>query len=193
MLKDIKKFLPSHRRFRFLPSPSKVTPLVIQFSNHCVPNGCFGNVISCLISKYNWKVCRTEQGKPECLAHNIVTLRDPTLPITITIVNYTQHLEVHINMAKVKEVHFGEICSSVRTTIFAAIENVFKLMKFEDIIVEPAFLCNCRPKSHSATICHLSTGSYIVCCETKNRVGCLLNKHLYWFQDEKKGEILLIC
>ena len=191
--KDIKKFLPSHRRFRFLPSPSKVTPLVIQFSNHCVPNGCFGNVISCLISKYNWKVCRTEQGKPECLAHNIVTLRDPMLPVTITIVNYTQHLEVHINMAEVKEVHFGEICSSVRTTIFAAIENVFKLMRFEDIIVEPAFLCNCRPKSHSATICHLSTGSYIVCCETKNRVGCLLNKHLYWFQDEKKGEILWIC
>ena len=105
--KDIKKFLPSHRRFRFLLSPSKVTPLVIHFSNGCVPNGCFGNVISCLISKYSWKVCQTEQGKPECLAHNIVTLRDPMLPVTITIVNHTQHLEVHINMAEVKEVHFS--------------------------------------------------------------------------------------
>ena len=71
-----------------LPSSSKVAPLVIHFSNGCVPNGCFGNVISCHISKYNWKVCQTEQGKPECLAHNIVTLRDPTLPVTITIVNH---------------------------------------------------------------------------------------------------------
>ena len=42
---------------KYLPSPSKVAPLVIHFSSGCVPIGCFSNTISCLISTYNWKVC----------------------------------------------------------------------------------------------------------------------------------------
>ena len=157
-----------------LPSPSKVAPLVIHFSCGCVPNGCFGNVISCLISKNNWKVCQTEEGKPECLAHNIVTLRDPTLPVTITIVNHIQHLEIHVNVAKVEE-HFSEICSSIRTSTFSAIENVFKVMRFEDIQVEPAFLCPCKcSPSHAATVCHfLHGGSYAVCTKTGSWLGSL--------------------
>ena len=162
----------------YLPSPSKVAPLVIHFSSGCVPNGCFGNVISCFISKYNWKVCQTEQGKPECLAHNIVTLRDPTLPVTITIVNHIQHLEVHISMAKVKK-HFSEICSSIQTSTFSAIENVFKVMWFEDTQVEPAFLCPCKcSSSHAATVCHFLYGLFapkqeywLVACKRNSSSG----------------------
>ena len=171
-----------------LPSSSKVVPLVIHFSSGCVPNGCFGNVISCLISKYNWKVCQTEQGKPECLAHNIVTLRDPMLPVTVTTVNHIQHLEIHVNMAKVEE-YFSEICSSIRTSTFSAIKNVFKVMRFEDIKVEPAFLCPCKcSPSHAATVCHsLYGGSYTVCTKTGKSIGCLQKEQQFWFQ-EKKGE-----
>ena len=173
----------------YLPSPSKVAPLVIHFSSGCVPNGCFGNVISCLISKYNWKVCQTEHGKPECLAHNIVTLSDPMLPVTITIVNHIQHLKIHVNMAKVEE-HFSEICSSIQTTFFSAIKNVFNVMKFEDIQVEPAFLCPCKcSPSHAATVCHfLYGGSYTVCTKTKVSIGCLEKEQHFWFQGKKKGE-----
>ena len=169
-----------------LPSPSKVAPLVIHFSSSCVPNGCFGNVISCLISKYNWKVCQTEHGKPACLAHNIVTLRDPMLPVTITIVNHIQHLEIHVNMARVEE-HFSEICSSIRTTIFSAIKNVFKVMRFEDIQVETAFLCPCKcSPSHAATVCHfLYGGSYTVCIKTGISIGCLQKEQQLWFQGTK--------
>ena len=172
----------------YLPLPSKVAPLVIHFSSGCVPNGCFGNVISCLISKYNWKVCQTEQGKPECLAHNIVTLRDPMLPVTITIVNHIQHLEIHVNMANVEE-HFSEICSSIQTATLSALKNVFKVMRFEDIQVEPAFLCPCKcSPSHAATICHfLYGGSYTVCTKTGISIGCLQKEQQFWFQ-EKKGE-----
>ena len=174
---------------KYLPSCSKVAPLVIYFSNDCVPNGCFGNVISCLISKFEWKVCRTEQGSPECLAHNIVTLSDPALPVTITVVTYVQHLQIHINLAKVKEEHFNEICSSIYTTIFSAIEIIFKVMRLEDIQVKPAFLCpcKCRPKFHAATVCHLSTASYLVCTKSESQVDCLQKKQQYWFQDVKKG------
>ena len=175
-----------------LPLPSKVAPLVVHFSNGCTPNGCFGNVISCLISKYNWKVCRTDQGKPQCLAHNIVTLRGLTLHVTITIVNCIQHLEIHVNMATVEEVYFSYICLSIRTTIFDAIEKVFKIMKFENIQVQPAFLCpcECSQNSHAATVCDLLTGFHIVCSKTELPVPCLLNQHQYWFQDVKKGETI---
>ena len=155
----------------YLPSPSKVAPLVIHFSSGCVPNGYFGNVISCLISKYNWKVCQTEQGKPECLVHNIVTLHDPTLPITLIIVNYTQHLEVHINMAKVEEYIFKP--HNFKTFLIA--EKVVVCMLEHDIQVEPAFLCPCKcSPSHAATVCHfLYGGSYTVCTKTGSWLGSL--------------------
>ena len=101
-----------------------------------------------------------------------------------------QHLEIHINLAKVKEEHFNEICSSIHTTIFSAIEIIFKVMRLEDIQVKSAFLCpcKCRPKFHAATVCHLSTGSYLVCTKSKSQVDCLQKEHQYWFQDIKKGE-----
>ena len=85
-----------------LPSSSKVAPLVIHFSSGCVPNGCFCNTISCFISTYNWKVCRVKKVA-KCLADNIITLNgDSTLPVTITMVNYTQHLEIHIDTDNVE-------------------------------------------------------------------------------------------
>jgi len=175
-----------------LPSPSKVAPLVVHFSSGCVPNGCFSNTVSCLISTYNWEVCRTREGKPECLAHNIVTLSDPTLPVTITMVNYTRHLEIHVSMAKIKKEDFSNICLKIHVKVFAAIEKVFKVMRFEDIRVKPAFLCPCKcsPTSHAAIICHLPTSSYIVCSNTSKQVRSLKKKEQFWFQDEKKGKTL---
>ena len=173
-----------------LPSPSMVAPLLIHFSSGCVPNGCFGSTTACLISTYNWEVCRTEEGSPECLAHNIVTLSDPTLPVTVTMVNCTRHLEIHVNMAEVMEKDFNNICIKVCQTVFAAIEKVFKVMRFEDVEVKPAFLCpcKCRPKSHAATVCHLPSNSYIICSKTKKQVGCLQKEQQFWLQDGKKGE-----
>ena len=173
-----------------LPSPSKVAPLVIHFSGGCVPNGCFGNTISCLISTYNWEVCRTKKVA-KCLAHNIVTLSDPKLPVTITIVNYTQHLEIHVDTYNVEKEDLGGFCSRICKTIFEAIkEKVFKLMRFEETVVKPAFLfpCDCDP-SHVATICGDSDivckNSYIVCSKTAHRSqGRLQEQHLLWFQDQ---------
>ena len=173
----------------YFPSSSKIAPLVIQFSSGCVPNGCFGSTVSCLISTYNWKVSQTKRV-PECLAHNIVTLSDPTLPVTVTMVNYTQHLEIHINTHNVEEEDFSDFCWSIRKTIFEAIKkNVFRLMRFEYLQVKPAFLCPCAcDPSHVATICGdpdiVSEDSYIVCSETDTSQGRLKKQHLFWFQDQ---------
>ena len=172
-----------------LPSPSKIAPLVIQFGVGCVPNGCFGNTISCLISTCKWKICQTEEGSPKCLAHNIVTLHDPMLPVTVTMVHYTRHLEIHVNMENVEK-DFNEICLRIRTTVFSAIEKVFNVMKFEDIELQPAFLCPCKcSPTHAATVCDfLLGGSYTVCSKTGKSVGCLQKEQQLWFQDVKKGE-----
>ena len=183
---------PENEIQKHLPSSSKVAPLVIHFSSCCVPNGCFGNTISCLISTYEWKVSQMKRV-PKCLAHNIVTLSGPKLPVTITMVNCTRHLEIHINTDKVKEEHLGDFCSSIRKTIFEAIkEKVFKLMRFEDLQVKPAFLCpcDCNP-SHIVTICSDSEivckDSYMVCSDTDSSQGCLQEQHLFWFQDQLKN------
>ena len=185
---------PENEIQEYLPSSSKVAPLVIHFSSGCVPNGCFGNTTACLISTYNWEVCRTEKNLPECLTHNVVTLSDPTLPVTITMVNYVRHLEVHINMAEVKEEDFSNICLKVYKTYFATIETVFKVMRFEDIEVKEAFLCPCKcwPKSHAATVCHLPSSSYIICSKTKKQVRSLRKEEQVWFQGGKKGETFQI-
>ena len=178
-----------------LPSSSKAAPLVIHFSNGCVPNGCFGNITSCLISTYKWKLCRTEQTSAECLAHNIVKLFDPKLPVTITIVNYTRHLEIHVNMDKVMEKDVKMFCLSIRKTIFAAVDKVFNVMKFQHIQVEPALLCPCEcSPSHAARVCPNS--SYIVCSKTEKLLGSLQMEQEVWFQDGGRGRMLrclLMC
>ena len=187
--------IPDEAIQEFLPSSSKVAPLVIHFSNGCVPNGCFGNITSCLISAYNWKLCRTEQTSPECLAHNIVKLCDPMLPVTITMVNYTRHLEIHVNMDKVEEKDVKTFCLNIRRNVFAAVDKVFDVMRFQCIQVEPAFLCPCEcTPSHAARICPDS--SYIVCSKTEKPLGTLQREQQFWFPGGGNGKTfryLLMC
>ena len=173
---------------KLLSSSSKAAPLVIHFSIGCVPNGCFGNITSCLISTYKWKLCRTEQNSAECLAHNIVKLCDPKLPVTITMVNYTRHLEIHVNTDKVKEKDVKTFCLSIRGKIFAAVDKVFNVMRFQHIQVEPAFLCPCECNpSHATTV--LPDSSYIVCSKTGKPQGSLQRKQQVWFPDGGIGKM----
>ena len=39
-----------------LPSSSCALPLLVRFNSDCTPNGCFGNTVSCLISRFKWKI-----------------------------------------------------------------------------------------------------------------------------------------
>ena len=173
---------------KFLPSSSKASPLVIHFSNGCVPIGCFGNITSCLISTYNWKLCQTEQTSPECLAHNIVKLCDPMLPVTMTMVNFTRHIEIHVNMDIVEEEKdVKTFCLSIRRKLFAAVDRVFNVMRFQHVQVEPAFLCPCEcSPSHATRICPGS--SYSVCRKTNKPLGSLPRKQQVWFPDGGKGD-----
>ena len=51
-------------------------------------------VISCLLAIYDWRLSRSEDGSPECLAHNVVSLYDPHLPVQIVLVAKAKHLEI---------------------------------------------------------------------------------------------------
>ena len=176
---------------KFIPWFCKIAPLVIRFTDDCVPNGVFSSIVSCLISTYSWRLYRTSHGSPDCLARNMIRLRDPSLPVAITLVNLTRHLEIHINTSKVQEMIFSQICSSIYKTIFTAIEKVFKVMQFEDVEVQRAFLCPCKSfrLSHAAEVGHISTTSFLTCSKTESNVGSLQKKQLYWFQDRENGQL----
>ena len=177
-----------------LPSTSHVFPLLLQFSNDCAPSGSFGNTISCLISSFKWKIAHTRQGKLECLAHNIVTLRPHNAPVKVTLVNSTCYFEIHIN---VKDSSLEKYCPEINSTIFAAVRKVFQTMQFDDIEVEPAFLCPCDPTcAHAATIfpkSDVTIKSMLECSETEDIVGKLEWNQRVWFQDwhlEKQEKVL---
>ena len=170
-----------------LPSSPQISPLLVKFSNDCAPNGSFSNTVSCLISSFKWKIAHTRQRKAECLAHNIVTLQPQTAPVKVTLVNSTSYFEIHINSGSTDDTPLEEY-SEIRSTIFAALKKVFQTMQFEDIEVEPAFLCPCDPTSaaHAATIfpqSAVTTESQLVCSEQNVRVGKMQWSHGVWFPE----------
>ena len=171
-----------------LPSTTRVSPLLVRFSNDCAPSGSFSNTVSCLISSFKWKIAHTRLRKAECLAHNIVTLRPQTTPVKVTLVNSTCYFEIHVNAGSADDTPLKEYCSEIRSTIFAALKKVFQTMQFEDIEVEPAFLCPCDPISaaHVATIfpeSAVTTKSQLVCSETELSVGKLQWSQGVWFPE----------
>ena len=175
-----------------LPSTSRVSPLLMQFSNGCAPNGSFGKTVSFCISSFKWKIAHTRQRKAECLAHNIVTLQPQTAPVKVTLVNSTSYFEIHVNAGSTDDTPLEEY-SEIRSTIFAALKKVFQTMQFEDIEVEPAFLCPCPTSAHVATIfpqSAVTTKSQLVCSEANVRVGKLQWSHGVWFPEWHGGKQL---
>ena len=171
-----------------LPSNSRVSCLLVSFSNGCAPNGSFGNTVCCLISCFKWMISHTRQGKTECLAHNIVTLRPHNAPVKVTLVNSTRYFEIHVNAGKrIRDSSLEKYCPEINSTIFATIRKVFETMQLYDIEVEPAFLCPYDLTSaHAATIFPTSdvfSESMLECSETEDTVGELEWSCRVWFQD----------
>ena len=141
----LKPSIPDQELHRHIPTSSDTVPLVVRFSSGCVPLGCFGSTISCLLSKYRWEVVREEDGTPNCLAHNIASLHDPQLLIDVLLVDFTQHLQVHVSCNLSIHELPPNTCSLVLTTVLGAIEKVFEIMRLggDKIGISPAVLCSC--------------------------------------------------
>ena len=166
-----------------IPSSSDIVPLVVKFNNDCVPMSCFSSTISCLLSTYNWKVSRkADDGTPECLAHNVTSLFDPDLPVTIVVVDANRQIEVYLESDEEDRDILPEICSKVVETVFGAIHKVFDVMRLTEIEISPAVLCPCQDKSVAHSACHYTAlkRDYLRCSKTNARVGKAQAQHMMW-------------
>ena len=163
-----------------LPRSSCASSLLVQFDSDCTPNGCFGNTVSCLISRFKWKISSID-GKPQCLAHNIVTLSRG--PMKVTLVDSEQYFEIHVNTDNFPDIKLQENCSQTRSNILDSVKEVLKTMHYDELEVEPAFLCSCKYKKspHAAMI----SDSSLTCTKTDEYIGELEWGQGIWFQDWK--------
>ena len=168
----------------YIPKSSDTVPLVVKFSSGCVPLGCFGSTISCLISKYGWEVQREEEyGPPKCLAHNIASLYIPNLLVYITLVDHTQYIKIHVS----SDLSFNDLppntCYLIYTTVFGAIEKVYDIMHLDsDLIkISPAVVCSCQPNSHFANFKKIQ-GKYYLKCSKKAALAD--DKQLLWMGND---------
>ena len=182
--------LPDLELGQHIPTSFTIEPLVVKFTDDCVPLSCFSSTISCLLSEFNWKVSRNVKGTPECLAHNIVSLFSPELPIKVVLVNSTEFLTVYIDADEENQDIFLEVCSEVCKTVFGALEKVFDIMRLAEIEVSPAFLCPCKElsKVHYASHFKVMTKHFLRCSKTNALVGMAQEKHMIWLEKGNESQ-----
>ena len=164
---------------RFLPQ-SPVAEFVVRFKDDCVPNGVFGGSVATLLSVYGWNICHKEDGSPQCMKHDIVTLHDPLMPAQITYLNATRHCEIHVNARDFETC--VDISPTIRSTIFSAIEATLSVMHF-DSTIENAFICPCELKlslAHAAVPCTFSGKVHLSCSISGEHLGIAEEKHRVW-------------
>ena len=178
--------MPDKDLSKHIPKSSEIAPLLVKFTNDCVPLSCFSSTISCLLSMYDWRLCRSEDGSPDCLAHNVVSLYSPNLPVQIVLRDAANHVEIHIHTNKKK--FLPDICTEVRDTVLAAIRDVFDTMQLTGIDVTPAFLCPCSTvsESHSASVYTFRSELFLRCSKTGVSDWEAEGKHIIWLNTAEK-------
>ena len=134
----------------YIPHSTSTVPLIIKFSIGCVPLGCFSSTISCLISKYGWKVV-LEKNVPKCLAHNIACLHDSDLSVNVVIVDFTHYIEIHID-SDLSTPMLAKICNQLRRKVFESIDKVCERMQLDEneVEIKPVIVCPYTQKHHFA-------------------------------------------
>ena len=177
--------IPDQKLHQHIPSSSstEITPLIVKFTGDCVPLGCFGKTISCLLSTYEWTVSRNEDNSPECLAHNIALLSCPTdaLLLKVVLVDSSDHIEVYVDADK----DVLNVLPEVRQKVLGAIGKVLDIMYLSEIDALPAVLCPCKKvyQSHPASLIEVKSEKFLYCPNTKLKVGSAHEKHAMWFGD----------
>ena len=185
LMMSLRSAVPDKDVPQYLPPSSEIAPLVVQFTNKCVPLSCFSRTVSCLLAMYDWKLSRDDNRAPLCLAHNIVSLYKPLTPGQIVLVDTGHNIQVHIRPGKgLDGKDLATICYQVKETIFAAIKEVFSLLSFTGIEATAAVLCPCKKKPllHSATPLLFNSKWLLICSLTAEQsVGPASDHYLLWF------------
>ena len=181
----LKPPIPDQEIDRYIPTSSDTVPLVVRFSSGCVPLGCFGSTISCLLSEYRWEVVRGEDRTPKCLAHNIASLHDPQLLVDILLVDFTQYLQVHVSSDLGIHKLPPNTCSLVLTTVFRAIEKVFEIMHLggDKMGISSAVFCHCTivKEKHFASFTRRGSKYFLRCSQTTSIPD---EKQMLWMGNE---------
>ena len=172
------------------PSSSVIAPLVVKFTDDCVPLGCFSSTVSCLLSSFNWKINRNVDGTPECLAHNIVSFFDADLPCKIVLVDSGSHITVYIDADEDYRELFPDMCNQIREKVFGALKMVFDIMRLTEIEVLPAVLCPCNKLSETHCALHFETMKrhFLRCSKTNAHVGKAREEHMMWLYCDKPSQ-----
>ena len=178
----LKPSIPDQELHRHIPTSSDTVPLVVRFSSGCVPLGCFGSTISCLL---RWEVVRGEDGTPNCLAHNIASLHDPQLLVDVLLVDFTQHLQVHVSCDLGIHRLPPNTCSLVLTNVLGAIEKVFEIMRLggDKMGISPAVLCPCTKvkQKHFARFTRCGSEYFLRCSRSTSEPD---EKQMLWMGNE---------
>ena len=181
----LKPSIPDQELHHHIPTSSDTVPLVVMFSSGCVPLGCFGSTISCLLSNYRWEVVRGEDGTPNCLAHNIASLHDPQLLVNVLLVDFTQHLQVHVSCDLGIHQLLPNTCRLVLTTVLGAIEKVFEIMHLggDKMEISPAVLCPCTKvkEKHFASFMRRGSKYFLRCSRSTSEPD---EKQMLWMGNE---------
>ena len=181
----LKPLITDQELHRYIPTSSDTVPLVVRFSSGCVPLGCFGSTISCLLSKYEWEVVRREDGTPKCLAHNIAFLHDPQLLVDVLLVDFTQYIQVHVSCNLGIHELPPNTCGLILTTVFGAIEKVFEIMRLggDKMTISPAVFCSCTivKEKHIASFTRRDSKYFLRCSQTTSEPD---EKQKLWMGNE---------
>ena len=181
----LKPSIPDQELHHHIPTSSDTVPLVVRFSSGCVPLGCFGSTISCLLSKYRWEVVRREDGTPNCLAHNIAFLHNRHLLVDVLLVDFIQYLELHVSCNLGIHQLLPNTCSLVLTTVLGAIEKVFEIMRLggDKMDISPAVVCTCTKvkEKHFAGFQRLGSKYFLRCSQTTSIPD---EKQMLWMGNE---------
>ena len=185
LMMSLRPAIPTKNIPLHLPPPSEIAPLVVQFTDNCVPLSCFSRTISYLLAMYNWKLSRAKNGSPQCLAHNVVSLFKPQMPGHIVLVDTGHSFQVHVTPGRdTDRTDMSKICFQVKEIIFTAIKQVFDCLHLAGIEASPAFSCPCntKPLSHTASPSLFNCKWFLQCSITGESVGAADDRHLMWLE-----------
>ena len=184
--------IPDEKLSQHIPPSSNLVPLLVTFTDDCVPLGCFSSTICCLLSTFKWEISvevdEKRQNTPECLKHNIVSLFHPNLPVKkIVLIDSVRHITVYIDTDEIDYELLPEICSQVRETVTGAVKKVLDIMTLTEIEVSPAVLCPCETSSeaHSAHHFKMKSKNFIRCSIKSTCFKKAQDRHMMWLGIEQ--------
>ena len=153
------------------------TSLIVKPTQGCIPSGLFCSLVAHLLSPTNpspWKVCM-DGDKPFYLYRNCITFGLKQKTEIVTLVDMFSYMVVLIDQIS------SRVCREVRMSVHSGIKSACRILKYEDVEFEDAFICagaSCTSDPpHVATV----VSEKWKCSIRGHQSGDLSEGQLMWF------------